>query len=82
MSTERGGGSGPTQSVVWSDRVQVSDETVRIGRPVEPEPHSEVKVQLVREDGVIRAIDITCACGERIRIRCEYDEEPHVRRET
>jgi hypothetical protein len=74
MSIERGEGAGPSGSVVWSGRVQLSDETVRIGPPVEPQAHSEVKIQLVREDGVIRAIDVTCACGERIRIRCEYDE--------
>ncbi len=75
MSIERGEGTGSTGSVVWSNRVQLSDEAVRIGRPVAAAPRSEVKIQLVREDGVIRAIDVTCACGERIRIRCEYDDD-------
>lgn len=31
------------------------------------------KVELVREGGVIRAIDVTCTCGERLRIVCEYE---------
>ncbi len=29
--------------------------------------------EVVRENGVIAAIDVTCACGERIRIRCVYE---------
>lgn len=59
--------------IVAGNRVVVSAEAVRVGPPG---PHApapgEPSVQLVREDGVIRAIDVTCACGERIRIRCEY----------
>ena len=30
-------------------------------------------LEVVREDGVVRAIDVTCGCGERIRIRCVYE---------
>ena len=58
--------------VVAADRVTVSDAAVRIGAPRPGEEHGEPKVQLVREDGVIRAIDVVCRCGERIRIRCDY----------
>jgi hypothetical protein len=31
-------------------------------------------IEVVREDGVVRAIDVTCACGERLRIVCEYEK--------
>jgi hypothetical protein len=31
------------------------------------------RVELVREGGVVRAIDVTCSCGERLRIVCEYE---------
>jgi hypothetical protein len=39
----------------------------------EDKPGAGPLVELVREDGVIRAIDVTCSCGERIRLRCTYD---------
>jgi hypothetical protein len=69
MDADRPGG-GP---IVAGDRVVVSAEAVRVGPASAPAPRpGEPAVQLVREDGVIRAIDVTCACGERIRIRCEY----------
>jgi hypothetical protein len=70
MDGERPAGSGP---IVAGSRVVVSGEAVRIGppKPDTPEP-GEPSVQLVREDGVVRAIDVTCGCGARIRIRCEY----------
>ncbi len=32
-------------------------------------PHIEV----VRDGDVIRAIDVTCTCGEKVRLRCAYD---------
>ena len=60
------------RAVVAAGRVRVSDEAVRIGEPNPPGPHDEPQVKLVREDGVIRAIEITCRCGEVIRVRCEY----------
>jgi hypothetical protein len=28
------------------------------------------RIELVRENGVIRAIDITCGCGQRVRVLC------------
>jgi hypothetical protein len=31
------------------------------------------RVELVREGGVVRAIDVVCACGERLRVVCEYE---------
>jgi hypothetical protein len=63
------GSGGP---VVTADRVKVSAEAVRIGAPQPEGKPGEPKIQLIREDGVIRAIDVTCLCGERVRIRCEY----------
>jgi hypothetical protein len=32
------------------------------------------QIEVVRDGDVIRAIDVTCACGEKIRVRCVYDE--------
>lgn len=69
MDQVRYGAAG--RAVVPADCVRLSAEAVRVGAPgpVGREP----TVQLVREDGVVRAIDVTCSCGERIRVRCEYD---------
>lgn len=58
-------------TIVSADRVRLADETVRVGSGTST-IRAEPKIHLVREDGVIRAIDITCSCGERIRIHCEY----------
>jgi hypothetical protein len=65
--------SGPTP-IVTSERIRVGRDTVRIGAPLEShrETHGEPRVVLVREEGVIRAIDVICGCGERIRVRCDY----------
>lgn len=69
MDAARPGAGG---AVVSADRVKVTHEVVPIGAPRLGEARGEPKIQLVREDGVIRAIDVLCPCGERIRIRCEY----------
>lgn len=61
-----------TPAVLAGPQVKVSTDTVRIGAPVAHAKHGDPTVQLVREDGVVRAIDITCGCGERIRIQCDY----------
>jgi hypothetical protein len=61
-----------TPAVLSGQQVKVSGDTVRIGAPVSHGKHGEPTIQLVREDGVVRAIDITCGCGERIRIQCDY----------
>ena len=61
-----------TPAVLSGQQVKVSSDVVRIGAPVAHVTHGEPTVQLVREDGVVRAIDVTCGCGERIRILCDY----------
>lgn len=58
--------------VVPANRVRVTDEAVVIGVPRSNETRGEPKIQLVREGGVIRAIEVICSCGELIRIRCDY----------
>lgn len=66
--------SGPGSHIVPAECVRISDEPVQIGAPLRErgESSGEPKIQLVREGGVIRAIEVICACGELIRIRCDY----------
>ncbi|AWM37377.1 hypothetical protein [Gemmata obscuriglobus] len=63
------GGGGP---VVRAARVRVTGEPVRIGAPAPTGGGHEPTVRVVREGDLIQALEVTCTCGERIRIRCEY----------
>jgi hypothetical protein len=60
--------------LVPAEQVRVSDEAVPIGapQPARSQARGEPKIQLVRDGGVIRAIEVICSCGELIRIKCEY----------
>lgn len=61
------------RAILSSDEVRVGTESVRVGAPRPGGVRNEPTIQLVREDGVIRAIDVVCSCGERIRVRCDYE---------
>ena len=39
---------------------------------------AEPKVEFDREDGVVRAIRGTCACGQDVVIHCSYEEEEEL----
>lgn len=73
MIQERPDGLGGAGPVVTADRVRVCDGVVRIGGPRREGAPTEPTLSLVTEDGVVLAIDVTCVCGERFRIRCEYN---------
>ncbi len=55
-------------------RESASRVTVPIpGRHCEEEP----RIELIREGEVVRAIEIACPCGRRVRVLCEYPGPPH-----
>jgi hypothetical protein len=31
-------------------------------------------IELVRDGDVVQAIDVTCTCGQKIRLRCVYED--------
>ena len=64
--------AGAGSPVVRAARVRVGGEPVRIGAPAPQGASPEPTVRIVREGDVIQALEVTCSCGERIRIRCEY----------
>ncbi len=33
------------------------------------------KIELIRDGDVVQAIDVTCSCGETIRLWCSYEPE-------
>lgn len=44
----------------------------RVAIPVGP-TSDEAEVQVIRQENQIRAIEVTCTCGRRTRILCEYE---------
>lgn len=65
------------QSVFPGHRVIQTTEVARIGGA---HSHStgQPSVELVREGDVVKAIDITCSCGEKMRIWCSYEDQPRA----
>ncbi len=44
---------------------------------VPPATHChQPRIELIRQDGVIKAIDVTCACGQQTRLLCDYGSTP------
>ena len=59
--------------VVPSSRVIRSSEVAHIGGRAAVHGES-AGIELVVEDNIVRAIDITCSCGKKSRLWCSYDE--------
>jgi len=66
----------PSAAVVPGNRVQAATEAIRIG-PGSAKPagknHKAARVELIRENDVVRAFEVICSCGERIIVRCDYE---------
>jgi hypothetical protein len=60
-----------TRVVVPAGQVSIAELPVRVGAPGAA-PAGEPRVELIRKGDVVQAIDITCSCGKRIRLKCEY----------
>ena len=58
--------------VVPGQRVRVEAEMARLPVPAQL-THSKVNVSTVRNGDTVQFIDITCTCGEHIRLVCEYE---------
>ena len=62
--------------VVPGSRVVRSPEVAHIG---DHQSHSHAQsadapaIELVTEDGIVRAIDVTCGCGQKMRLWCSYE---------
>lgn len=61
-------------AVIPGSCVRVSEETASVGG-VRSTPVGAPHIELIRDGEVIRAIDVTCGCGQRIRLRCTYPGE-------
>jgi len=57
--------------VVPGKRVRLSGEIARVRIPGQ-ESCPEPQVSLVREGDTIKAIEVVCTCGKRIRLNCVF----------
>jgi hypothetical protein len=62
------------KAVIPGRLVRVSDESARVGAPGSSAPAGQPRVEMVREGDLLRAIDVVCGCGKRIRLRCVYEQ--------
>jgi hypothetical protein len=54
--------------LVSGRHVRLSGESARVGAPcaADGKPH----VQVIRDGNLVKAIEVTCGCGQRIYLRC------------
>ena len=60
-----------SQGVVPAECVRMTGETARVAAHLRGAT-CEPLVELIRDGDTVRAIDVTCTCGRRIRLRCVY----------
>lgn len=60
--------------VVPGHRVVQTTEVARVGSS-HAHGSGQPTVELVRDGDVVKAIDVTCSCGEKMRIWCSYAAE-------
>lgn len=53
-------------------RVRVASEQVRVSMPFRDHPLAEPQIILIREGDAVKAIEVVCKCGERIRMNCVF----------
>ncbi len=59
------------QPLLPGAHVHFSSDTAHVGvGPRAP----QAQVRLIEDAGVVTAIEVTCRCGERILLHCEYQE--------
>ena len=62
-----------TRAVVPGQCVRVGSERTRVSIPASQE-QAEAHVEIIRDGKVVQAIEITCSCGQHIRISCDYEQ--------
>ena len=58
--------------VVPSQCVRVLEEAARVFVPGQT-ARAEPQIHLVREGNTVKAIEVACTCGQRIRLKCVYN---------
>jgi hypothetical protein len=71
--SESGSNPPPSGAVVPVKKVRLTDQKEKIGIPINGAVRVEPAIEEIKENGIVRAINITCSCGERLRLVCEYE---------
>ncbi len=61
------------RAVVGGRHVCFVDEPAIVGRPRPAGDKPEPKIEVIREGNLVRAVEVVCPCGERIRVRLDYE---------
>jgi hypothetical protein len=68
------------RGVVPSRKVQLEEGPTSVmivpPRAQPAAPACSPQIELIRDGDVIQAIDVTCTCGQKMRLRCVYEEPP------
>ena len=60
--------------VVPGNRVVRSAEVAHVGGRHELH-HPKPTIELVTEGNIVRAIDVTCPCGQKVRLWCSFENQ-------
>jgi len=60
-------------SVIKSEKLNFSTEPLMVKN--KKETKNSVKVNFKKEGEIIRIIEITCSCGNKIELFCEYEND-------
>jgi hypothetical protein len=60
-----------SRTLVPGHCVRLSPDAARVVIPGSQGSH-EPRVEIIREGDVIKIIELTCTCGQRMRLRCDY----------
>ena len=64
------------RGVIPGRLVRVSGEPARVGAPTAGALAGQPQIEMIKDGDVLRAIDVICTCGKRIRLRCVYADAP------
>lgn len=59
--------------IIPSEQVRLSAEPVRVGPPPAQGEQREPTITVHRDNGMVRAVDLTCVCGRTYRLWCEQE---------
>ena len=65
-------------AVIPADRVVKSHDIVQVGGRPTIKHDGPASVELISEGDVVKAIDVTCSCGQKLRLWCSYESNPEV----
>lgn len=60
------------RAIIPGKFVNVTEDPVRVAAPQKGPDGDEPQLEFIREGDVILAIEVTCGCGRKMRLLCQY----------